>query len=41
MPGQWMARELGPVPDREGWIGVEPLLPGEMISTVMEYGTPK
>ncbi len=41
VPGRWMARELGPVPEGEGWIGVEPLLPGEMITTVMGYGTPK
>lgn len=23
VPGRWMARELGPVPEGEGWIGVE------------------
>jgi hypothetical protein len=41
VPGRWMARELGPVPDGEGWIGVEPVLAGEVIATVLGYGTPK
>jgi hypothetical protein len=35
-----MARELGPVPD-EGWIGVQPVLAGEVIATALGYGTPK
>ena len=41
VPGRWMARELGPVPDGEGWIGVEPVLAGEVIATVLGYGKPK
>lgn len=41
VPGRWMARELGPVPAGEGWIGVEPVLAGEVIATVLGYGTPK
>ena len=41
VPGRWMARELGPVPPGEGWIGVEPVLAGEVIATVLGYGTPK
>lgn len=41
VPGRWMARELGPVPEGEGWIGVEPMLAGEVVATVLGYGTPK
>ncbi len=42
VPGRWMARELGLVPKQgEGWIGVAPLLPGEMITTVLGDGTPQ
>jgi hypothetical protein len=31
----------GAVPEGEGWIGVEPVLAGEVIATVLGYGTPK
>jgi hypothetical protein len=34
VPGRWMARELGPAPEGEGWIGVEPVLAGEVIADV-------
>ena len=41
VPGRWMARELGPVPEGEGWIGVEPELAGELIATVIGPGMPR
>jgi hypothetical protein len=39
VPGHTMAREPGPVPDGDGWIGVLPLLAGEVIATGLGYGT--
>lgn len=39
-PSRWMARELGPVGEGEGWLGVEPLLAGEMRMTPIGEGTP-
>lgn len=41
VPGRWMARELGDVPDGEGWIGVEPVLAGEMTMSVLGMGPPR
>ncbi len=41
IPGRWMARELGPVAEGDGWIGVEPMLAGEVIATVLGYGPPE
>lgn len=40
IPGRWMARELGVVQEGEGWIGVEPLLAGELEVRVIGGGTP-
>lgn len=40
IPGRWMARELGPVREGEGWIGVEPLLAGEIAMRVIGPGIP-
>jgi hypothetical protein len=40
VPGRWMARELGAVPEDDGWIGVKPLTAGEIVAYVMGPGTP-
>lgn len=41
VPGQVMGRDLGAVAEGEGWIGVAPVLPGEIFTTVMGYGPVK
>lgn len=41
IPGRWMARELGQVKDGEGWIGVAPLLAGELEVRVIGEGRPR
>lgn len=41
VPGRRMARDLRPVPEGEGLIGVEPVVAEEVIATVLGYGTAK
>ena len=41
MPGRTMVRELGTVAEGDGWIGVKPMVPGELIGTAIGYGTPQ
>lgn len=40
VPARSMVRELGRVAEEEGWIGVDPLLGGELIATVLGMGKP-
>lgn len=40
IPGRWMARERGAVPEGDGWIGVEPVLAGELMMRVIGEGSP-
>ena len=41
VPGRWMARKLGDVPDAEGWIGAEPMRAGEVTMSVSGTGPPR
>ncbi len=41
IPSRWMARELGPVAEGDGWIGVKPLVAGEIVAWPIGPGTPE
>ena len=41
VPGRSMVRELGPVPEGEGWIGVEPMLAGPVTTRRVGHGQPE